>query len=94
MVDEELGLERTVQPLEQRVVHRRAGKAELAHARHVGRGEGRVGQHVVVQGRHEVEMRHPLVLDRRERHRRSNFGRQTRRPSTSAIASSERTPIV
>ena len=36
MIDEQLGLERGLQLLEQAVGHRGAGEAELAHRAHVG----------------------------------------------------------
>jgi hypothetical protein len=95
VIDEELGLEGSLQALQQRVVHRRTGKAELAHAADVGAGELGVRQQVVVQRGHQVEMRHLLVLDRRQRAAlASKRGMQTKRPSISASASSERTPIV
>ena len=66
VVDEQLRLEGGLQLLQQRVVHRRAGEAELAHAVGVGARERWVRQQVVVQRRHEVEVRHLLVADHLE----------------------------
>jgi hypothetical protein len=51
MIDEEVGLERRVERLEQAVGHGRARKAELAHGAHVAGGEARVTDQVMIERR-------------------------------------------
>ena len=69
MIDEQLRLERRRQLLEQAVGHRRAGKAELAHRREVGRREPLMAHEVVVERRHQVEVADLLGGDQLERAR-------------------------
>ena len=64
VVDEQLGFEGRDQPLQQRVVHRRAGEAELAYRRQVRAALLRLRQQVVIQGRHQVQVRYLFGGDR------------------------------
>ena len=69
MVDEQVGAKRRVELLEQRVGHRRAGEAELAHRADVGAGKQRMMHEIVVQRRHQIEIGDPLGGDQLQRAR-------------------------
>ena len=67
MIDEERRREARDDAPQQPVRHRRAGEAELAAAREIGARESVVRQQIVIERRHEIEVRHPLARDEVER---------------------------
>ena len=94
MIDEQLGLERRLQLLEQPVGHRGAGKAELAHRADVGPLEPLVMHEVVVERRHQIEIGDLLGFDQLQRLRHVESRQADEVPPISPMASSERTPMV
>jgi hypothetical protein len=67
MVDKQFRAERHIDPLQQPVRHRRAGKADLPDRAGVHRSEIRMADQVVVEGRHEIEIADPLARDQPQR---------------------------
>jgi hypothetical protein len=67
VIDEQVGLERGLQRLEQAVGHRRTGEAELAHGADVRRLEALVMKEIVIERRHQIEIADLLGGDQVER---------------------------
>ena len=67
VIDEEVRAKRRLELSQQRIGHRCAGEAELAHRAHVGTGKQRMMHEVMVERRHQVEIGDALAGNERQR---------------------------